>query len=79
MAAAATPVDVCLFDDDGGERRVPLAERSRTTSGTATSPAYGPGSATASGCTGPWDPGHGHRFNPAKLLLDPYARAIDGG
>ena len=27
---------------------------------------------------GPWDPWHGHRFNPAKLLVDPYARAIDG-
>jgi isoamylase len=27
---------------------------------------------------GPWDPGAGHRFNAAKLLLDPYARAIDG-
>ncbi|GAB3112462.1 glycogen debranching protein GlgX [Janibacter alkaliphilus] len=28
---------------------------------------------------GPWAPERGHRFNPAKLLLDPYARAIDGG
>ena len=27
---------------------------------------------------GPWDPAQGHRFNPAKLLLDPYAKAIDG-
>ncbi len=27
---------------------------------------------------GPWDPEHGHRFNPAKLLLDPYTRAVTG-
>ncbi len=27
---------------------------------------------------GPWDPAAGHRVNAAKLLLDPYARAIDG-
>lgn len=27
---------------------------------------------------GPYEPGRGHRFNPAKLLIDPYARAIDG-
>ncbi len=27
---------------------------------------------------GPWDPDHGRRFNPAKLLLDPYARAVTG-
>ncbi len=27
---------------------------------------------------GPWNPAEGHRFNPAKLLIDPYARAIDG-
>ena len=35
-------------------------------------------SATATGCTGPYDPAHGLRCNPAKLLLDPYAKAIDG-
>ena len=27
---------------------------------------------------GPYDPGNGHRCNPAKLLLDPYAKAVDG-
>jgi len=37
----------------------------------------GPEHATLSGAR-PWDPANGHRFNPAKLLLDPYARAIDG-
>ena len=28
---------------------------------------------------GPWDPGHGHRFDPGEVLVDPYARAVDGG
>jgi len=27
---------------------------------------------------GPWDPGHGHRFDPGEVLVDPYARAVDG-
>ena len=27
---------------------------------------------------GPWDPGRGMRYNPAKLLLDPYGKAVDG-
>ncbi len=38
----------------------------------------GRGSATAIGSTAPGNPRRGHRFNPAKLLLDPYAKAIDG-
>ncbi len=29
--------------------------------------------------SGPWDPERGHRFNPAKLLIDPYAKAVSGG
>ena len=37
-----------------------------------------PASATATGCTGPTSPPSGHRCNPAKLLLDPYAKAIEG-
>src|SRR5262249_35062288 len=38
----------------------------------------GPGQAYGYRATGPWDPARGLRYNPAKLLLDPYARAIDG-
>ena len=38
----------------------------------------GPGQRYAFRVHGPWDPGQGHRCNPAKLLLDPYARAISG-
>ena len=64
-------VDLCLLDDDGAERRVPLTERTARRLARLRRRASGPGSATATGCTGPWDPGHGHRFNPAKLLARP--------
>ena len=47
-------------------------------SGTARSPASPVGQLYGFRVDGPWDPAHGRRFNPAKLLLDPYARAITG-
>jgi glycogen operon protein len=73
----ATGVELCLFDDEGCETRVPL------TSCTAHQwhvylQGVGPGQRYAYRVHGPWCPDRGHRFNPAKLLLDPYARAIDG-
>ena len=52
--------------------------RSRRSAGTATSPVSVPGSGTAFACTARGRPADGHRCNPAKLLLDPYARAIAG-
>ena len=47
-------------------------------SGTGSCPGVGPGQAYGYRTTGPYDPARGLRYNPAKLLLDPYARAIDG-
>ncbi len=44
----------------------------------ATCPTSGPASSTATGCTGPTQPDAGHRFNPNKLLLDPYALELRG-
>jgi pullulanase/glycogen debranching enzyme len=41
-------------------------------------PAVRPGQRYGYRVHGPWEPTQGHRFNPAKLLLDPYAKAIDG-
>jgi isoamylase len=41
-------------------------------------PGVGPGQRYGYRVHGPWDPGLGHRCNPAKLLLDPYSRAVDG-
>ena len=70
-------VDLCLYDDAGRESRVRLTD---CTHGVwhAHLPGVGPGQRYGYRVHGPWDPWHGHRFNPAKLLVDPYARAIDG-
>ena len=50
----------------------------RRSSGTATFPACSPASCTDIRVHGPWEPARGLRFNPAKLLIDPYAKAIAG-
>jgi glycogen operon protein len=70
-------VDLCLYDDAGRESRVRLTDR---THGVwhAHVPGVTAGQRYGYRVHGPWDPWHGHRFNPAKLLVDPYARAIDG-
>ena len=57
----------------------PTSSSTRPTSpGTATSPGSGPGPSTATGSTVPTSRRDGHRFNPSKLLIDPYARALTG-
>jgi glycogen operon protein len=70
-------VDLCLYDDAGRESRVPLEERTHGVWHRHV-PGIGPGTRYGYRVHGPWDPWHGHRYNPAKLLVDPYARAIDG-
>ena len=52
--------------------------RSTASSGTATCPAWSPGQRYGYRVHGPYDPAEGLRCNPTKLLLDPYAKAIDG-
>ena len=72
----AERVELCLFDPEGGETRVDLPE----VTGYCWHgylPSIGPGQRYAFRVHGPWDPAGGHRCNPAKLLLDPYAKAID--
>ena len=71
-------VEVCLFDDAGAETRVPLTA---ATCGVrhAYLPGVGPGQRYGFRVDGPFDPARGLRSNPAKLLVDPYARALDGG
>jgi glycogen debranching enzyme GlgX len=68
---------VCLFDDAGVETRHQLTEH---TLGVwhGKIPGVPIGQLYGYRVDGPWDPRHGRRFNPAKLLLDPYARAISG-
>jgi isoamylase len=73
----ATGVDLCLFDRDGYELRVPMREQTAFIWHTYL-PAVGPGQRYGYRVDGPYEPEHGHRFNPNKLLVDPYAKAIDG-
>jgi glycogen operon protein len=77
-APQATGVDLCLFDDAGTETRLSLTERSLGV-WHGRVPGVGPGRLYGFRAHGPWAPYQGTRFNPAKLLLDPYARAVSGG
>jgi len=73
----AERVELCLFDDSDNERRIELTERTAL-NWHCYLPAVGPGQRYGYRVHGPYDPGSGHRFNPTKLLIDPYAKAIDG-
>jgi glycogen operon protein len=73
----ADAVEMCLFDQAGAERRIQLPEYSYGV-WHGFVPGVGPGQAYGYRVHGPWDPGQGLRCNPAKLLLDPYARAVHG-
>ena len=73
----AERVELCLFDGDDAEQRVELTERTAH-NWHCYLPGVGPGQRYGFRVHGPYDPETGHRFNPAKLLLDPYAKSIDG-
>jgi isoamylase len=73
----AARVELCLFDDDGREERVDLCERTAL-NWHGYAEGVGPGQRYAYRVHGGWVPTDGHRFNPNKLLLDPYAKAIEG-
>jgi len=80
-APEASEVTLCLFTDapDGGEEehRYVLTEQSLGIWHGAL-PDVRPGTRYGYRVDGPWDPAAGHRFNPHKLLLDPYAMAVSG-
>ncbi|HXH82571.1 MAG TPA: glycogen debranching protein GlgX, partial [Candidatus Tectomicrobia bacterium] len=73
----AQAVQLCLFEAGREIARVPVAEQTEHVWHVYL-PEARPGLRYGYRVHGPWDPRAGHRFNPAKLLLDPYARAIDG-
>jgi len=77
-SANATKVEVCLFDSSGKEtERIELPEyRDETWHGYV--PDLRPGQVYGYRVHGPYAPEEGHRFNPNKLVLDPYARAHIG-
>ena len=68
---------MCLFDEAGTETRIPLPDNDADV-WHGFVPGVGPGQAYGYRVDGPWDPAQGLRCNPAKLLLDPYAKAISG-
>ncbi|MGH3355308.1 MAG: glycogen debranching protein GlgX [Nocardioidaceae bacterium] len=77
FSEVADRVELCLFGDDGGETRVEMTERDALV-WHAYLPRVGPGQRYGFRVHGPYDPTQGHRCNPSKLLLDPYAQAIEG-
>ncbi len=76
FSESAEGVELCLFED-GEERRVELSEADAYCFH-GYLPNVGPGTRYGYRVHGPWDPAAGQRHNAAKLLLDPYARAISG-
>ncbi len=73
----AERVELCLFDDEDTEERVEVTERTAF-NWHVYLPGVGPGQRYGYRVDGPYDPRSGHRFNPAKLLIDPYAKSIEG-
>jgi len=73
----AERVELCLFDADDNEERLELHERTAF-NWHGYVPGVGPGQRYGYRVHGHWAPERGHRFNASKLLLDPYAKSIDG-
>src|SRR3954452_2781728 len=74
----AEGVELCLFEADDHETRITMRERTAF-HWHCYLPGVGPGQRYGYRVQGPYEPAAGHRFNPRKLLIDPYAKAIDGG
>ncbi|HCM5146951.1 glycogen debranching protein GlgX [Klebsiella aerogenes] len=77
FSAHAERVELCVFDQQGNERRYDLPARSGDIWHGWLADAR-PGLRYGYRVHGPWDPAQGHRFNPAKLLLDPCAHQVAG-
>ncbi len=73
----AERVEVCLFDEDGEESRVQMSRRTAL-NWHCYVPGVSPGQRYGYRVHGPYAPLRGHRFNASKLLIDPYAKAIEG-
>src|SRR3954467_11495833 len=80
FSESATAVELCLFDHVDAPQeshRIPLTERTNQIWHVFV-PDIRPGQLYAYRVDGPYDPEHGARFNKAKLLIDPYAKALAG-
>ena len=73
----AQKVELCLFDEHDVETRIEMTERNSYVWHNYI-PGLHPGQRYGYRVYGPYDPVHGLRCNPNKLLLDPYAKAIEG-
>ena len=73
----AEKVELCLFDENDRETRYELTERTAY-NWHGYLPGIGPGQRYGYRVHGRWSPEQGHRFNPDKLLIDPYAKSIEG-
>ena len=76
-SAVADGMALCVFDEAGAETQIPLRDYDAGV-WHAFVPGIGEGQAYGYRAAGPYDPAGGVRCNPAKLLLDPYARAFSG-
>src|SRR3981189_610319 len=79
FSAHARRIDLCLFDQSGRREitRLTLPEYTGEIWHGSLPEAH-PGRVYGYRAHGPYEPQHGHRFNPHKLLLDPYARRLTG-
>jgi isoamylase len=77
FSEVAERVELCFFDEQGNETRIDLPETTALC-WHGYVPEVQPGQRYGFRVYGPWDPDHGHWCNPNKLLLDPYAKALDG-
>jgi isoamylase len=77
FSEVAERVELCLYDDDEHETRIDLPE-STALCWHGYLPNVRPGQRYGYRIHGPWGPDNGLWCNPAKVLLDPYAKAIDG-
>ncbi|KAA9089040.1 glycogen debranching protein GlgX [Microbacterium radiodurans] len=77
FSEGAEKVELCLFDEDGNEECVSIIDVDAFV-WHAYLPNVQPGQRYGYRVHGPNDPASGKRFNPSKLLLDPYAKAVEG-
>ncbi|MCI9887939.1 glycogen debranching protein GlgX [Micrococcales bacterium 31B] len=77
FSEAADAVDLCLIDEQGRETRIPISECDAFVWHIYVVGVH-PGARYGFRVHGPYDPPNGHRCDPSKLLLDPYAKAIEG-
>ncbi|GHH65055.1 glycogen debranching protein GlgX [Promicromonospora soli] len=76
-SSVAKRVELCLLTDDNTETRIDVTETDAHVWHVYL-PGVGPGTRYGYRVHGPYAPASGHRCNPAKLLLDPYAKAVEG-